>query len=52
MNRREFILNTMLLTLSSNSFSNIIRAKNTESNKGLSHMELLILYPQLEWEPG
>ena len=32
----------MLLALSSNSFSNIIRAKNTELNKGLSPIKKII----------
>ena len=35
MNRREFIINTMLLALSSNSLSNIMKAKNIELNKEL-----------------
>ena len=57
MNRREFITNTMLLALSSNGFSNIVRAKNIELNKELRpikklYMVLMILSPQLEWGPG
>ena len=36
MNRREFIIKTMLLTLCYNSFSNVLKAEDTELNKGLS----------------